>query len=293
MSIRTGLGRSLPIALATLVVAGGLAACGDSNDGGGEATGAVAKSCTPKHQFKTIESGVLTVSAYSYPPSTIVEGNQLKGLEGDLLAKVAANECLKLKVLRQAGEGVIPAVQSKRADLAAGGWYRTKARTKLVNLSAPIFADQIVLVSKGGKIATVDDMVGKRVGSTQGNLFNEDVEKLLGDDFKTYQTTLDAYQDLGNGRLDAVMDGGSGAIESIKKLPGADFKVVAPPPDARVQATEHPGQINWPGTKGNDALTQAIDDNIAELRQQGEIKRLLDQYGFPAESADVGEPSLL
>lgn len=293
MSMRHGLGRSLPIGFATLVVAAGIAACGGSDEKGGDTQAAVAESCTPKHQFETVEPGVLTVSSYSYPPSTIVDGDHLGGLEGDLLAKVAANECLELKLLSQAGAGVIPAVQSGRADLAAGGWYRTEERTKLVNLSDPLFADQIVLVSRGGEIATVEDMVGKRIGSTEGNLFNEDVEALLGDDFKTYQTTLDAYQDLGNGRLDAVMDGGSGAIESIKKLPDAGFEAVAPPPDERVEATEHPGQINWPSTKGNDALTEALNGNIEELREQGEIERLLDQYGFPPEAADVGEPALL
>ena len=102
-----------------------------------------------------------------------------------------------------------------------------------------------------------------------------------------------AYQDLRNGRLDAVMDGGSGAIESIKKLPGANFKVVAPPPDERIVATEHPGQINWPSTKGNDSLTQALDDDIAALRDQGDIKRGLEKFGFPPESAEVGAPALL
>jgi polar amino acid transport system substrate-binding protein len=225
--------------------------------------------------------------------ATIVQGSDLGGVEGTLLHKFASEECLQFKLLNQAGTGVIPAVQSGRADLAAGDWYRTKDRAKVLNLSAPIYLDKIVLVSRGGKIKTVQDLIGKRAGSTEGNLFNEDVEKLLGGHFRTYQTTLDAYQDLANGRLDVVIDGAAGATNSLKKINNPDFKMVAPPADSRVGATTAPGQAGWPVSKDNPGLVQALNDHITQFRQSGLLAQLLTKYGFPQEAGDVGKPHLL
>jgi polar amino acid transport system substrate-binding protein len=280
------------LTVGTIMAAGSIAlvtACGGSSS----SSSTVSASCKPKHAFPTIHKGVLTVSSYSYPMATIVQGSDLGGVEGALLHKVASMECLQFKLLSQAGPGVIPAVQSGRADLAAGDWYRTKDRAKVLNLSAPIYLDKIVFVSRGGAVRTVQDLIGKRVGSTEGNLFNADVSKLLGGHFHTYQTTLDAYQDLTNGRLDAVIDGAAGATNSLKKIGNPDLKIAAPPPDPRVGATTSPGQAGWPVGKHNDALVKALDDDIANLRRTGEVNRLLTQYGFPKGAGDVGKPHLL
>lgn len=276
------------VAVAALTLAA--AGCG-SDDNSSDSS--VAANCKPKHQFSTLKEGTLTVSSYSYPPATIVDGSDLGGIEGEMLDKIAQEECVTIDVTEQAAPGVVTAVQSGRADIAAGDWYRTKDRAKVLNLTDPLYTDQIVFVSPGGEVKTVDDLMGKQVGSTEGNLFNEDVEKLLGGDFHTYQTTLEAYQDMANGRLDAVIDGAMGATDSLKKVGNDELQMEVPPPDPRVGATLQSGQAAWPVTKGNDALTQALNEDIAAMRASGEIARLLQENGLPASAAQVGKPVLL
>jgi polar amino acid transport system substrate-binding protein len=278
----------ISVVVAALSVAA--AGCGSDNDDSGSS---VAANCKPKHHFTTLKDGTLTVSSYSYPPSTVVEGSDLTGIEGEMLDKISQMECVNIDVTEQAAPGVVTAVQSGRADMAAGDWYRTKDRAKVLNLTDPLYNDQIVFVSQNGDVKSVDDLIGKRVGSTEGNLFNEDVEKLIGDDFHSYQTTLEAYQDLANGRLDVVIDGAAGATDSLKKIGNDELQMAVPPPDPRVGATIQPGQAGWPVTKGNDALTQALNADIAEMRKSGEITRLLQEAGLPPEAAQVGKPVLL
>ncbi|HEX6501302.1 MAG TPA: transporter substrate-binding domain-containing protein [Micromonosporaceae bacterium] len=259
----------------------------------GTGTGTVAADCTPRHSFHTLTKGTLTVSTYTYAPATIVKGGDLGGVEGGLLKQIAQWECVRLKILEQAPAGVIPAVQSGRADLAAGSWYRTQKRADVLNLTDPIYTDNMVFVSKDGAIGTVDDLKGKRVGTFEGNLWNADLQALLGDALKIYAGESETFRDLKAGRIDVAVDGAGGSTNMIKLLGLTGYQMATPPADPAVKATTNPGQIGWPNTKSNTALNAALNDDIAQLRSSGEVARLLKQYGYPDSAATVGPPSLL
>ena len=280
--------RKVLAVVAAALACAALPACSSSSG-----SSAVPDNCTPKHAFRTMSKGKLTVSTYTYAPATIVKGGELQGVEGELLATVARWECLSLKVVEQAPAGVIPAVQAGRADLAAGSWYRTKKRAAVLNLTDPIYTDAMVLVSAGGAVKTVPELRGKSVGTFEGNLWNEDLQKLLGDRLKIYASETATFQDLKAGRIDVAVDGAGGSVNMLKVLQLSDYRIATPPADPAVEATSHPGQIGWPNTKSNTALDAALDADIAELRRSGEVARLLKKYGYPDSAAEVGTPSLL
>lgn len=272
------------ITLSSLV----LPACSSDPD-----AGAVPAGCRPRHTFPTLTKGTLTVSTYTYAPATIVKGDRLEGVEGGLLKQVARWECLKLKIVEQAPAGVIPAVQSGRADLAAGSWYRTRKRAEVLNLTDPIYTDAMTLVSKNGVVRTVEDLRTRRVGTFEGNLWNEDLQALLGSRLKVYASEPATFQDLRAGRIDVAVDGAGGATNMVKVMGLRDCRVQTPPPHPAVKATSHPGQIGWPNTKSNTGLDKALNEDIARLRASGEVARLLKENGYPDSAAQVGPPSLL
>src|SRR5690554_1637026 len=123
--------RSLSIGGAAVLMAGMLAGCSSSS------TSAVESDCQPQHEFDTVQPGVLTVATYDYPPYTLIEGpDAITGLEGDLLTEFAERQCLELDIQSSGGAGaVIPSVETGRADVGAGDWYRTEARSKVVRMS--------------------------------------------------------------------------------------------------------------------------------------------------------------
>lgn len=280
--------RTLAAIVAATLVPVALSGCSSSTG-----TGTVAKGCTPRHSFQTLTKGTLTVSTYTYAPATIVKGNDLQGVEGGLLKQIAQWECVKLRVLEQAPAGVIPAVQSGRADLAAGSWYRTQKRADVLNLTDPIYTDNMVLVSKDGAIRAVADLKGRRVGTFEGNLWNADLQALLGDSLKIYSGESETFRDLKAGRIDVAVDGAGGSTNMLKVLGLTGYQMATPPPDPAVKATANPGQIGWPNTRSNTALNTALNEDIATLRSSGEVARLLKQYGYPDSAATVGSPSLL
>jgi polar amino acid transport system substrate-binding protein len=270
-----------------------LAACGDDTSTDSTTAAGNGSDCTPKHEgLKTIEEGKLSVAAYVYPPFSDVKGQELGGAEGEIVTRIAEMECLDIKVVPGAAAAMIPSIVSKRADTTIGSWYRTAEREKVVRLGAPVIADQLSLISKSG-VGTIDELKGKKVGSILGFLWNDDLKKVLGGDVKFYDTATAMYADLAAGRIEVIVDTYPSGQAVLKTTPIAGLKFVVPPANPAVLSTVKPGQTEFPASKDNAALGEAMDENIAELRASGELKKIVVKHGFQPEAADPGEPNLL
>jgi polar amino acid transport system substrate-binding protein len=281
--------RRTACALAGLCAAFVLTACGSSSS---SSTAASNPSCHPAHQVHTIASGELSVAVYSYPPYGYQSGNQLAGVDGAIINRIAAMECLKVTPVPGAAAAMIPDVQTGRADTAMGDWYRTVPRSKIVQLGAPVYTDQMVLVSKSG-VSTVAALKGKAVGSVLGFLWDADLTKLLGSNMKLYPTDEATYADLKAGRIQVVVDTPGASLFELKTHGMSGYKYAVVAPDPSVPTSIHPGQCNYPVSKGNQGLYNAMAADIATLRANGTIARILVSLGFPASSANPGPAAML
>ncbi len=279
--------RVLSASAAAGLLAVSLTACG-GNDTAGSAS-----DCTPAHSdLKTITEGELTVASYDYAPATILDGDNVTGMEGDLINEIAKLECLKVTVSTSGGAGaVIPSVQSKRVDIGSGNWLRTKERTKIVYMSTPLWSDPQAIVSKSG--LTSDNLEGKMIGSVAGNLWNDSMSKWLGDKFKIYQDDESIYGDLKAGRIDALVASSASANYRFKDAPIEGATVVDVKPNANVPQFAAVGQVMLPSSLDNDALGKALDEDIKKLREDGTIKKLLEKYGIDASVGEPGAPTEL
>lgn len=281
-------GRPLSIAMAAAAVAA--SGCGSRDSSSDKDAGSTADSgCKPAHKFTTNSKGVLSIAAYTALPNFVPpkNGGPPTGIDGDVLAFVAKKECLKLKVQIENTAAVIPAVQARRADVAAGGWFITPERKKVVDFSDPYVLAPAVFASKKG-YDRVDQLKGKKLGTTQGFLWVARLQKLYGaDHIKLYQTPDAAMQDLALGRVDAVMDSLQEGGQLAKQNPGAGIEVKTIKPSSELSDTTEPGIIGFPYIKGNDALGAALSADIRELQTSGQIKRILKRYGVDPAAADT------
>lgn len=262
------------------LTAGVLAGCA-----GGDTAGP-AEDCTPLHEFTTITPGELTIASYDYAPATLIDGDGLTGMEGDLITEIAARECLTLTVTSSGGAGaVIPSVQTARADLGSGNWLRTKERAEIVHMSTPLWSDPQAIVSTTG--LTSNDLEGKVIGSVAGNLWNESLQAWLGDDFRIYQDDESIYSDLAAGRIDGLVASAASANYRFQDNPIEGATVVAVTPNVQVPQFDAVGQVMWPTSLENEALSKALDENIEALREDGTIAKILEKYGI---DPSVGEP---
>jgi polar amino acid transport system substrate-binding protein len=254
---------------------------------------ASAQDCTPKHQFTTVEAGTLTVAVTTYVPHSFVDDSgNMKGIDGDIAAEFAKRECLKVKAIAVDPAAAIQYVLSGQADITTGDWYRTAERAKVMNLSAPLYTDQMGIYSKEG-FKTVSDLEGKQVGTVQGYLWVADLKNLLGGSLKLYPNSVNMQQDLNSGRIDVAVDGYSTGVVAAQKGALGDVKVNVAAPDERVKATKEAAQAAFPYSLNAKELGVALDASIAEMHSDGTIVTILKSYGLDGTAADTGAPRLV
>ena len=274
--------------LIALTAAAGVAAavltgCGPSG------VGEVAADCQPKHEFTTISEGTLSVVLYDLPPFSKNDNGKVTGVDGDILTAFAAEECLTITATSAATSANIPTLQAGRADVSIAAWYRTEARSQIVQLTDPIYTDQMAIISKDG-LSSVSQLEGQTVGTVDGYLWVEDMRAILGDNLKVYPTTLNMNQDLQAGRITIGIDSFGSAVHNNSD--GA-HQVQVVQPDERVKASKEAAQICIPVAPGNEALASAINEFVAQIREDGRLVQILKQNGLDASAAETGPARLI
>lgn len=275
----------LSVAVAALF-ASGLTSC---SSGGGDEN----RDCVPQNEVDTIESGKLTVAAHVYMPFSDIEGENLSGFEGDLITKIAALECLTVVPMQVPIPSVVSSVTTGRADTAIGTWYRTAERQEIVTLGDPIISDSMAFVVREGvDVETVGDLVGKRVGSAIGYLWDTDLSDLLGGDLTAYSDLQSVYADFEANRIDVIVDTAPSAGYRLKDA-DMSAQIVIPPADDRIGASKQPGQTQFMSSLDNPELAEVLSKHVAAFRADGTLNELLEKWGLPLDIGDPGEPSLL
>lgn len=275
--------RRMTIVAACLSTAASLTACA----GSGSSDSTVKADCTPAHTFPTIDKGALTVVLYDLPPFSKLDGKTVNGVDGDIVNAIAEKECLTVKAIAVSAAASIPTVQSGRADLAIAAWYRTAERAEVVSLSDPLYTDQMAIISKDG-VSSIPSLKDRKVGTVDGYLWVEDMKKYLGSSLKIYPSTVNMNQDLKAGRIDVGVDSfGSGVFNN------KDLQVKVVEPFDEVSASLEDAQICLPVPKSNPKLLAAINEDIAELHESGEIVKILEKHDLDRSAADTGEPRFI
>lgn len=249
-----------------------------------------AEACTPSREFTTMKPGVLTIAAQTYRPYSITEPDgSVTGVDGEILKEIAKRECLTIETISVDAAAALNYVQTGKADVTVGDWYRTKARSEVLNMSDPLYGDQMGIVSKEGT-KKLSELEGKLVGTVQSNLWVPDLKKIYGSNLKLYPVLAQVQQDLKNGRIEAFVESYSIAMLAEKAGELEGYAAAVADADERVASSKFPGQGAFPLNKDNPSLLEVINANIAELHANGFIKETLVKFGLDPSAADAGEP---
>jgi polar amino acid transport system substrate-binding protein len=266
-----------------------LAACGGGSSGGSSASGGNSN-CKPAHKVSTIKSGTLTVGVYDLPPYASTTGpGGMSGVDADIVREIAKQECLSVTPQPEGAASIVPSVQQGRVDVGIGDWYRTVPRSKVVKISAPLYLDQMGIISKEG-YSQVSQLQGKSVGTVEGYLWVQDLQKVLGGSLRLYPSSVNLDQDLKAGRIAVAVDSYGSLLHTEKN---SGLKIEVAKPDPRVAASQEPAQAGLPIDPHNDSLLTAADAVINEMHQNGKIAAILKANGLPESAANVGQPRLV
>ena len=205
-----------------------------------------------------------------------------------LLTKFAEDNCLRLDVQPLAGAAAVAAMTEGKADVAGGGWYKTAARGEVLGQSETLWYDQAGIVSTD-KLASIDDLTGKKVGVVGGSLFEKPLGEAIGAESVVSFQSIDAiFQDLEAGRIDAALGSSATLTIQLDDRGNETLKVSSLDPDPQYEVLTKPGEPNYPYTKSNEALGSALNNFIAESKTEGLIKETLAEYDITNQAALEG-----
>ncbi|GAA1817850.1 transporter substrate-binding domain-containing protein [Agromyces neolithicus] len=271
-------------ALVLLAVGASMALVGCSTGTGAGAGAAADPDCTPQSEFSTISDGELLVVGPDYPPLFMYDGDEMSGVDGAIIADFAEANCLSPAVTVLPAASVIEAIKGGQADVAAGGWYPTDERAEVIGQTVPAYGDPAVLVGVD-PTNSIEDYEGKLIGTTQGYLWSDDLQRWGGDNVKLYQSPDAVFQDLLNGRIDVALMAVNEAAYRLDQNPGTDLTYVTIEPFEEVPATLYPSVTNLPFTKDNAELGEALDTFLEEIRSSGRLAEILKEYGIDESAA--------
>jgi polar amino acid transport system substrate-binding protein len=172
-----------------------------------------------------------------YTPYEFFKDGEIIGYDVDILNKFAAKLGVKLKLVDTEWNGIIPALIAKKFDAVLSGMTITKERAQKLNFGMPYAeATNVILVrADDASINTAEDIAGKRAGaqiSSAGDKLAKEFAEVLKAkgkpgyaDYKLYDHYPEAYIDLTNKRIDAVINSLSTLAVVMKEQPGK-YKVV-------------------------------------------------------------------
>lgn len=223
-------------------------------------------------EFTTVKEGVLTMATNAYfPPYEYYEGNEIVGIDAEIAAAVAGKLGLKLEIEDMEFDSIIAAIQAGKADIGLAGMTVTDERKKSVNFSDSYATGvQAVIVKEDSDITSVDDLFdGKIIGTqlgTTGDIYSQD--DFGEDNVDSYSKGGDAVMALISGKVDAVIIDNEPAKSFVSANQG--LKIL----DTEYVSEDYAAALS----KGNDALLNAINSALKELKESGELQAIVDKY---------------
>ncbi|MFI7132209.1 substrate-binding periplasmic protein [Nonomuraea sp. NPDC050153] len=269
-----------------LVALAPLTACGDD-----------AAEQTVANTYGTLEPGVLKVAVQPYMPYTAVRGEDLVGIDSEILQTVAKKLGLRLEPQVTDFSGMLGNVQARRVDISIGGiaWSKERQAQGLFT-DPPYYSPPAMAVHGDQSYSTVKDLAGLPLGTVTGYVWVKSIQAIPGAKLHAYPDANGVFNDLSAGRIKVGFLDPLLIIYTQQKRPDMKFstRYLAAPTDAEVKENAsyeylRPYMTSFYIPKQEPGLEQAVSKEIRQMYANGEMAALVKKYG--GDSAQFLKPS--
>lgn len=219
-------------------------------------------------------AGVLKVGVEgTYAPFTYHdEAGELVGFDVEVAKAVAEKLGVEAEFTESKWDSLLAAVDSGRLDTVINDVTVTPERAEAYDFSEPYYYSvrQIVVAEDNNDIQSMEDLDGKKCATVLTNSFAPELEK-LGAEIVPISTADEAGTLVTTGRADFCLFNPVIFNEYMEHNPDKPIKVafVIPGEDE---------QIAVPVRKGETAFLSAVNQALAELREDGTLSELSEKY---------------
>ena len=218
---------------------------------------------------------IVVATDATWPPMEMVDENkEIIGFDIDLMKAVAEAGGFTVEFKNTAWDGIFAGLAAGEYDAVMSSVTITEERKETMDFSVPyINAGQILVVPQAASGVTVlADLKGKSVGAQIGTTGSFEVEKVSGVELKTYDEIGLAFEDLANGRIDAV----------VADTPvAADFALMNPNYMGKLKIVGEPFTEEYYGVavkKGNKEILAAVNKGLEAVLDTNTYDEIEDEW---------------
>lgn len=230
-------------------------------------SGIVASYSKDKAALKKI---VIATDATWAPMEFVNEKNEIVGFDIDLLTAAAKEGNFEVEFVNTAWDGIFAGLAAGKYDAVCSSVTITDERKKAMDFSIPyVNAGQVLVVQKSLKgMDKLAQFTGKKVGAQIGTTGALEISKTAGVIAKTYDEIGMAFEDLINGRIDAVVC--DSPVAAQYALQNAKYKAKLKIVGVPFTKEEYGVAVK----KGNKAVLDLINDGLKKVQKKGINKKI-------------------
>jgi len=221
------------------------------------------------------EMHIVIATDATWPPMEMVDENkEIVGFDIDLMKAAAEAGGFTVEFKNTAWDGIFAGLPAGEYDAVMSSVTITEERKETLDFSVPyINAGQILVVPQDTSgVTTLSDLKGKSVGAQIGTTGSFEIEKVEGVELKTYDEIGLAFEDLVNGRIDAV----------VADTPvAADFALMNPNYKGKLKIVGEPFTEEYYGVavkKGNKKILDAINKGLNAVVDTDTYTKIEDKW---------------
>lgn len=215
---------------------------------------------------------IVVATSPDFPPFEYLEGDEVVGIEVEILEMIAAELGVELDIQQMDFESVLPGVQAGKYDVGMSGITITEKRQKNADFTQPYFlASQAIVVLADSDISSKADLEGKKISVQTGTTADEYCRE-NGYEVQAFQANNDACSALTSGKVDAWVVDNEVALDLSAQTNGAT-KVL----DEAMTSEPY----GFAFAKGSDTLVAKIDELLTKWLEDGTIEAIFEKYDVP------------
>lgn len=201
------------------------------------------------------------------------ESDALVGFDVEVAQAIAGKLGVSASFVESEWDGIFAGLDAGRYDIAANGVEVTEERAQKYDFTTPYGYIRTALVVRGDneEITSFEDLAGKRTANSISSTY-----MLLAESYGATAMGVDTLDEtlamVLSGRADATLNAEVSFYDYMNVHPDANLKVVA--------LTDEASQVAMPIRKEADSasLLAAVNQAIDELRAEGELTRISEEY---------------
>jgi len=223
---------------------------------------------------KVKDKGELVVGfCAAYPPfeSRNEKTKEFEGFDVDMAKALGKETGVNVKFVDAEWQGLLGGLEKEDYDVLITCMSKSETRGQNVNFSDVYYelGDVIVVKKDNNIIKSEAGLQNKVIGVQLGSGSEQLVDKMKGlKEVKKYNYNPEAFLDLKNSRIDAVIVGYAYAVNQIKQ--DNSYKVVGNPIAKAEVVMVMP--------KGADSLTKKLNEALSSIRKQGIYDELIKKW---------------